>query len=148
MDIAAGTTLGRYEIRSHISTGGMGEVYLAQDTQLRRAVAIKLLPASFTQDQDRVRRFEQEAYAASALNHPNIITIYEVGQVRDTHFISTEFIDGQTLRQRLREQSLAVPETLDIAIQVATALVAAHAAGIIHRDIKPENVMLRSDGYA
>src|SRR5438876_11264459 len=101
MDIAAGTTLGRYEIRSHISTGGMGEVYLAQDTQLRRAVAIKLLPASFTQDQDRVRRFEQEAYAASALNHPNILTIYEIGQVDSTRFIAMEYVEGVTLRQHL-----------------------------------------------
>jgi serine/threonine protein kinase len=125
----------------------MGEVYLAQDERLRRKVALKLLFTDVTRNEDWVRRFEQEAYAASALNHPNIITIYEVGQFKDSHFISTEFIDGQTLRERLREQNLTIAETLEIAIQVATALVAAHAAGIIHRDIKPENVMLRSDGY-
>ncbi|HJZ81265.1 MAG TPA: protein kinase [Pyrinomonadaceae bacterium] len=147
MPLVVGEHIGQYRILSHLGAGGMGEVYLAQDEKLRRKVALKLLFADVTKSEDWVRRFEQEAYAASALNHPNIITIYEVGQVKDSHFISTEFIDGQTLRQRLREQSPTVAETLDITIQVATALVAAHAAGIIHRDIKPENVMLRSDGY-
>ncbi|HMJ26579.1 MAG TPA: protein kinase, partial [Pyrinomonadaceae bacterium] len=120
---------------------------LAQDERLRRKVALKLLFDEVTQNEDWVRRFEQEAYAASALNHPNIITIYEVGQIGDSHFISTEFIDGQTLRERLRQQSITVVEALDIAVQVVSALVAAHTAGIIHRDIKPENVMLRPDGY-
>lgn len=148
MPLVVGESIGQYKILSHLGAGGMGEVYLAQDERLRRKVALKILFADVTRNEDWVLRFEQEAYAASALNHPNIITIYEVGQVKDTHFISTEFIDGQTLRQRLREQSLTIPEALDIAIQVATALVAAHSAGIIHRDIKPENVMLRSDGYA
>jgi len=147
MALVVGESIGQYKILSHLGAGGMGEVYLAQDERLRRKVALKLLFADVTRNEDWVRRFEQEAYAASALNHPNIITIYEVGQVKDSHFISTEFIDGQTLRQRLREQTLTIAETLDIAIQVATALVAAHSAGIIHRDIKPENVMLRSDGY-
>jgi serine/threonine-protein kinase len=147
MPLVVGEKIGQYKILSHLGAGGMGEVYLAQDERLRRKVALKLLFADVTRNEDWVLRFEQEAYAASALNHPNIITIYEVGQVADSHFISTEFIDGQTLRQRLREQGLTIPETLDIAIQVATALVAAHSAGIIHRDIKPENVMLRSDGY-
>ena len=148
MPLIVGEKIGQYKILSPLGAGGMGEVYLAQDERLRRKVALKILFADVTRDEDWVRRFEQEAFAASALNHPNIITIYEVGQVKDTHFISTEFIDGQTLRQRLREQGLTTPEALDIAIQVATALVAAHSAGIIHRDIKPENVMLRSDGYA
>lgn len=148
MPLIVGESIGQYKILSHLGAGGMGEVYLAQDERLRRKVALKLLFTDVTRNEDWVRRFEQEAYAASALNHPNIITIYEVGQFKDSHFISTEFIDGQTLRQRLREQNLTIVETLDIAIQVATALVAAHSAGIIHRDIKPENVMLRSDGYA
>ncbi|HZE71908.1 MAG TPA: protein kinase [Pyrinomonadaceae bacterium] len=160
MAITPGTTLGRYEIRSHISTGGMGEVYLAQDTQLRRAVAIKLLPTSFTQDEDRVRRFEQEAYAASALNHPNILTIYEIGQVDSTRFIAMEYVEGVTLRQHLSRSHTSVPdggqtagagiklsEALDIAIQIASALSASQSAGIAHRDIKPENVMVRRDGY-
>ena len=147
MPLIVGESIGQYKILSHLGAGGMGEVYLAQDERLRRKVALKLLFTDVTRNEDWVRRFEQEAYAASALNHPNIITIYEVGQFKDSHFISTEFIDGQTLRQRLREQTLTIAETLDIAIQVATALVAAHSAGIIHRDIKPENVMLRSDGY-
>jgi serine/threonine protein kinase/tetratricopeptide (TPR) repeat protein len=148
MPLIVGESIGQYKILSHLGAGGMGEVYLAQDERLRRKVALKLLFTDVTRNEDWVRRFEQEAYAASALNHPNIITIYEVGQFKDSHFISTEFIDGQTLRQRLREQNLTIVETLEIAIQVATALVAAHSAGIIHRDIKPENVMLRSDGYA
>jgi Tol biopolymer transport system component len=123
----------------------MGEVYLAEDTRLRRKVALKLLPAEFTRDAGRVRRFEQEARAASALNHPNIITIFEIGAENGAHFIATEFIDGQTLRQRLKEK-LTINAALDIAVQVAAALAAAHEAGITHRDIKPENVMLRRDG--
>jgi eukaryotic-like serine/threonine-protein kinase len=147
MAIAAGTNISQYKIVARLGSGGMGEVYLAQDERLRRKVALKLLFEDVTKNEDWVRRFEQEAYAASALNHPNIITIYEVGQTGDSHFISTEFIDGQTLRERLRQQTITLGETLEIAIQVAAALVAAHAAGIIHRDIKPENVMLRPDGY-
>ena len=147
MAIAAGTNISQYKIIARLGSGGMGEVYLAQDERLRRKVALKLLSEDVTKNEDWVRRFEQEAYAASALNHPNIITIYEVGQTGDSHFISTEFIDGQTLRERLRQQTITMGETLDIAIQAASALVAAHAAGIIHRDIKPENVMLRPDGY-
>lgn len=148
MPLVVGESVGHYKILSHLGAGGMGEVYLAQDEKLRRKVALKLLFADVTKNEEWVRRFEQEAYAASALNHPNIITIYEVGQVNESHFISTEFIDGETLRHRLREQHLSVAETLDIAIQVATAVVAAHQAGIIHRDIKPENIMLRPDGIA
>jgi serine/threonine protein kinase/Tol biopolymer transport system component len=159
MAISAGTTLGRYEVRSLIGAGGMGEVYLAQDTQLRRAVALKLLPANFTQDEDRLRRFEQEAYSASALNHPNILTIYEIGNVDSTRFIAMEYVEGETLRQHLSRTrahagegqlsgtGLRLNEALDIAIQVASALAASQAAGIAHRDIKPENIMLRRDGY-
>ena len=124
----------------------MGEVYLAQDSRLRRMVALKLLPAKFTEDTDRLQRFEQEACAASALNHPNIITIHEIGQEASVHFIATEFVEGETLRRHLR-QPLRLSVALDIATQIAAALVAAHAAGIIHRDIKPENIMVRPDGY-
>ncbi len=123
----------------------MGEVCLAEDTRLQRKVALKFLPAEFTEDSERLRRFELEAKTASGLNHPNIITIYDIGQAHDTHFIATEFIEGKTLRERLR-QPLSFNESLDIALQIANALAAAHEAQIIHRDIKPENVMLRGDG--
>jgi serine/threonine protein kinase/Flp pilus assembly protein TadD len=125
----------------------MGEVYLAEDTRLGRKLALKILPAGFTQDPDRVARFEQEARAASALNHPNIITIYEVGEHEGAHFIATEFIEGRTLRQLLPPAGMPLNEALEIAIQTAGALQAAHEAGITHRDIKPENVMIRPDGY-
>jgi serine/threonine protein kinase/tetratricopeptide (TPR) repeat protein len=124
----------------------MGEVFLAQDVQLGRKVALKFLPSDLMQNVDRLRRFEQEARAASALNHPNILTIFEVGQTEEVHFIATEFIDGCTLRQHLARAPLNLSEVLDVAIQVASALIAAHEAGIIHRDIKPDNIMLRADG--
>lgn len=146
-DLQSGYSIGNYEVLSFISRGGMGEIYLAQDKRLNRKVALKLLPGAFTKDTDRLRRFEQEARAASALNHPNIITIYEIFQSDSTHVIATEFIEGETLRQRLARTWLSVPEALNIAIQIADALAAAHKAGIVHRDIKPENVMLRPDGY-
>ncbi len=146
MAIAAGTQLGRYEIRSKIGAGGMGEVYLAQDTKLDRKVALKILPANVADNRDRMSRFIQEAKAASALNHPNIITIHEIDETDSVHFIATEFIDGETLRQRMKNAPLRLGEGLDIAAQIASALAAAHAAGIVHRDIKPENVMLRRDG--
>jgi Tol biopolymer transport system component len=146
MSLSPGTHLDRYEIISSLGSGGMGEVYLAQDTRLKRQVALKLLPVQFTRDEDRVRRFEQEAQAASALNHPNIITIHEIGQAGSSHFIATEFIAGQTLRQKLVQEKLGLRSAFDVALQVASALVAAHAAGIVHRDIKPENVMVRPDG--
>ena len=125
----------------------MGEVYLAEDTQLGRPVALKLLPADVTRDEDRLRRFQQEARATSALNHPNILTIYEIGLSEGTHFIATEFIDGTTLRARLAQSRMEVDEVLDVSLQVASALSAAHEAGIVHRDIKPENIMVRRDGY-
>jgi serine/threonine-protein kinase len=125
----------------------MGEVYLAEDTTLRRQVALKLLPAHLTGDRERLRRFQQEARAASALNHPNILTIHEVDQADGFHFIVTEFIEGRTLRSLLKESQLELPSLLDIVIQVASALAAAHAKGIVHRDIKPENIMVRDDGY-
>src|SRR5437660_5095130 len=153
MTLAAETRLGRYEIRSKLGAGGMGEVYLASDTKLDRKVALKILPADVAAHPDRMKRFVQEAKAASALNHPNIITIHEIDEwgssptVREgVHFIATEFIDGETLRERLRNAPMKLAEVLDVAAQIASALSAAHAAGIVHRDIKPENVMLRRDG--
>src|SRR5437763_2612296 len=141
-----GARLGRYEIRSHIGSGGMGEVYLAQDTTLDRKVALKVLPEDVSSNRQRMQRFVQEAKAASALNHPNIITIHEIGTEPGAHFMVTEFIDGENLRHHLRRTQLALTEAIDIAMQVASALSSAHAAGIVHRDIKPENVMLRQDG--
>jgi serine/threonine protein kinase/Tol biopolymer transport system component len=147
MVTTAGTLLGRYEIRSSLGAGGMGEVYLGQDTRLNRPVALKLLTADLTRYEDRLRRFEQEARAASALNHPNILTIYEIGHADAGHFIATEYIDGATLRQRMARAGIKTAEALDIAIQVSAALAAAHEVGIIHRDIKPENIMVRRDGY-
>src|SRR5215510_4321754 len=140
-----GEKISHYQVLSLLGAGGMGEIYLAQDTNLGRKVALKLLPPAFTRDQERVRRFEREARSASALNHPNILTIYEVGVVGETRFIATEFIDGQTLRERLRGGRLELSEALDIGAQIANALSAAHEAGIVHRDIKPENVMVRRD---
>jgi serine/threonine protein kinase len=144
--LAAGQLIGHYEIIRLLGEGGMGEVYLAQDRKLHRKVALKLLPAFFTTDAERLRRFEQEALAASALNHPNILTIYEIGEADSSHFIATEYIEGETLRQRVSRSELALSESLDIAIQIASALVAAHRAGVVHRDIKPENLMVREDG--
>jgi serine/threonine protein kinase/Tol biopolymer transport system component len=146
MALGAGMRLGRYEIRSKIGAGGMGEVFLAEDSRLHRKVALKVLPADLASNRDRMRRFVHEAKAASALNHPNILTIYEIEESHSTHFIATELIEGETLRQRLLRARMKLGEVLDVAIQTATALSAAHAAGIVHRDIKPENVMLRSDG--
>ena len=146
MTLSAGTNLGRYEIRSKIGEGGMGEVYLAQDTKLDRKVALKILPADVAAHQDRMKRFVQEAKAASALNHPNIITIHEIDQADSVHFIATEFVDGETLRRRMNSEHLKLGKALDVAAQITGALAAAHGAGIIHRDIKPENIMLRSDG--
>jgi len=145
MTLSAGTQLNAYEIMALLGAGGMGEVYLAKDTRLDRKIALKLLPAEFTQDEDRVRRFIQEAKAASALNHPNIITIYEIGQAEGAHYIATEFIDGNTLRQQMTSGKMTLNASLDIAMQTASALVAAHEASIVHRDIKPENVMVRRD---
>ncbi|HEV7843309.1 MAG TPA: protein kinase, partial [Pyrinomonadaceae bacterium] len=145
--ISSGTRLGRYEIRSQIGAGGMGEVYLARDTRLGRTVALKLLRADVASDRQRMHRFEKEAKAASALNHPNIITIYEIDQTSEAHFIAMEFIEGETLRAAMAGASLETSKALDVAAQVASALAAAHDAGIVHRDIKPENIMLRMDGY-
>src|SRR5262245_22231949 len=141
----AGRQIGRYQILSPLGAGGMGEVWLARDAQLERNVAIKFLPQEFTRSGAHVRRFAQEAKAASALNHPNIITIHEIGEAEGTHYIVAEFVEGQTLRQML-SRPMSLQSVLEIAIQVADALVAAHKAGIVHRDLKPENVIVRPDG--
>ena len=138
--------IARYRIVSRIGSGGMGEVYLAEDTALDRQVAIKVLHSELAKDADRVRRFIQEAKAASALNHANILTIYEIGEHDGRHYIATELIKGETLRDRLRNGNLNLRETLDIILQAASALNAAHEAGLVHRDIKPENIMIRDDG--
>jgi eukaryotic-like serine/threonine-protein kinase len=145
-ELSANTNLSHYRIVSKIGAGGMGEVYLAEDTRLGRKVALKILSAELTRNEDRVRRFEQEARAASALSHPNILTIFDIGKEDSTHFIATEFIEGQTLRSGLTRVRMKIGEVLDIAVQAAGALAAAHSAGIIHRDIKPENIMVRPDG--
>src|SRR3989449_5900403 len=145
--LTAGERIDRYEVVSLLGSGGMGEVYLAHDEKLDRKIALKLLPSHFTANEERLRRFQQEARAASALNHPNIITIHELVEIDGQQFIATEFVDGETLRQRMRHGPLSLHESLDIAIQVCGALAAAHKAGIVHRDIKPENIMLRHDGY-
>src|SRR5215203_1333621 len=142
-----GKSLGPYKILELLGSGGMGEVYLAQDLRLGRRVALKLLPDHFVKNEDRLRRFRQEARAASALNHPNIITIHEIGEAETTHYIVTEFIEGETLRALLIRNRIELVKALDIATQTASALAAAHVAGIVHRDIKPENIMLRRDGY-
>ncbi|MEP6944843.1 MAG: protein kinase [Acidobacteriota bacterium] len=140
-----GTTVGHYKIERLLGEGGMGKVYLADDTLLSRKVALKILPPSLIEHHDRLKRFKQEAKAASALNHPNILTIHEFGTEEDSNYIVTEFVDGVTLRQKMAG-SLTIKEMLDIAGQAASALAAAHAAGIVHRDVKPENIMIRRDG--
>ncbi len=146
-ELKPGQVVGSYEITALLGRGGMGEVYLAQDNRLRRKVALKLLPSSLTRDSNRLHRFEQEARAASALNHPNIIAIYEICEVNSSLMMATEFVDGETLRHRLTFRRLDLNEVLTISIQIADALSAAHKAGIVHRDIKPENIMIRPDGY-
>ena len=141
-----GQEIGSYRVVKRLGAGGIGEVYLAQDARLDRLVALKILPAYFASDDGRLRRFQREARAASALNHPNILTIHEVGEAEGIWYIATEFIDGLTIRQLLAKQALSLDEILHIAEQVCSALAAAHLAGIVHRDIKPENIMRRADG--
>ena len=140
-----GKLISHYRVLSLVGSGGMGEVYLAEDTGLGRRVALKLLPEDLAKDGQRVNRLQQEARAASNLNHPNILTIHEIGQFDSRHFIATEFIDGETLRHRLNKERMELGMVLHVATEIASALAAAHAAGIIHRDIKPENVMIRRD---
>src|SRR5687767_2183340 len=144
-DLIPGHAIGPYEIVNRLAAGGMGDIYLAEDTRLGRKVVLKALPTAFTKDAERVRRFQLEARAASALNHPNIVTVYEIGQMDHLHYSAIEYIDGETLRQLLTNGPLKISEALQIAIKVANALVAAHEAGIVHRDIKPENIMVRAD---
>jgi serine/threonine protein kinase/tetratricopeptide (TPR) repeat protein len=145
--LASGTRFGRYEVIRQIGIGGMGEVYLAKDQQLDRCVAIKILNEEFSRDESNLKRFVREAKAASALNHPNILVIHEIGESQDTHYIVSEFIEGRTLRKVLTESQMDLAEVLNVAIQIAGALTAAHEAHLVHRDIKPENLMVRPDGY-
>src|SRR5262252_7369240 len=147
-DALIGKLIGHYRIESLIGIGGMGEVYLAQDERLGRKAALKLLPRSLTTDETQLSRFKNEARTASALNHPNILTVYEIGTEGNIQFIATEFIEGVTLRAALASGKMSAQRALEIAVQVASALAAAHEAGVVHRDIKPENIMLRPDGYA
>ena len=144
--LSPGQHISHYQILSLLGAGGMGEVYLAQDISLGRRVALKLLPKEFTFDPERVRRFELEARAASALNHPNILTIYEIGRAGGSYFIAAELIEGETLRAHMARARMPLAEALDVAAQVAGALDVSHAAGVVHRDVKPENVMVRPDG--
>ena len=141
-----GQTVGHYKISERIGAGGMGEVYLATDITAGREAALKFLPSCFTGDAERLRRFQQEARAVVGLNHPNIVTVYEVGADGAHHYIASELITGETLRQRLARGPLTLTEAVDVAIQLGNALAAAHAAGVVHRDLKPENIMLRADG--
>ena len=146
-DLLVDRTIGHYKISERIGTGGMGDVYLATDVTAGRKAALKLLPTRFTSDAERLKRFQQEARALVGLNHPNILTVYEIGEDHSTHYIASELIEGETLRQRLMRGRMELMEAVDVAIQVASALAAAHETGIVHRDIKPENIMLRPDGY-
>lgn len=137
-----GRTIGHYKLSESIGSGGMGEVYLATDVIAGRKAALKLLPFRFTGDAERLKRFQQEARAVVGLNHPNILTVYEIGEDHSTYYIASEWIEGETLRERLMRGGIQLSEAVEIAIQVASALAAAHDAGVIHRDIKPENIMI------
>ena len=148
MSLDAGAQLGRYEIRSRLGAGGMGEVYLAQDTRLERLVALKILPSGLANDHDRMRRFTREAKAAAALNHPNIAHIYEIGETGGVHFIAMEFVDGETLRGKIRREHADLKKLLRYLHHAAEGLAKAHAAGIVHRDLKPDNIMVTHDGHA
>src|SRR6476646_7015063 len=146
MTLAPGTKLGRYEIRSKIGEGGMGEVYLARDIEIGRDVAVKVLPSTFSDEQERLKRFQQEACAAGALNHPNILSIYDVGKHDGSPYVVSELLQGETLRKRIGGTPLAPRRAIDYASQIANGLAAAHEKGIIHRDLKPENVFVTNDG--
>ena len=148
MTIATGTKLGRYEIRSKIGEGGMGEVYLAQDTKLDRKVALKILPAEVASHRDRMERFIREAKSAAALSHPNIAQIFEIGEDEGTHYIAMEFIDGATLREKIHREQADLGKLLRYLQHAAEGLAKAHAAGIVHRDLKPDNIMVTRDGHA
>src|ERR1700736_3687924 len=146
MNLSAAAKLGPYEIVSLLGAGGMGEVYRARDSRLRREVAIKVLPQALSLDADRMRRFEQEALATAALNHPNILAVFDIGTSEGSPYVVSELLEGETLRDRLRSGAIPVRKTLDSAMQIAHGLAAAHEKGIIHRDLKPENLFLTKDG--
>ena len=146
MNLTSGTKLGPYEIVSLIGAGGMGEVYRARDSRLKRDVAIKVLPQALSLDADRMRRFEQEALATAALNHPNILAVFDIGTSEGSPYVVSELLEGETLRDRLRSGAIPVRKTLDYAMQIAHGLAAAHEKGIIHRDLKPENLFITKDG--
>ena len=148
MSLDAGTKLGRYEVRSQIGAGGMGEVYRARDTQLGREVAIKVLPSTYSVDQDRLHRFEQEACAASALNHPNILIVHDIGAHNGSPYVVSELLEGETLRKRIGGTPLAQRRVIDYSLQIAHGLAAAHEKGIVHRDLKPDNIFITNDGRA
>src|SRR5213594_1760705 len=148
MSLAIGTKLGRYQIRSKIGEGGMGEVYLAEDTKLDRKVALKILPAEVASNRDRMERFVREAKSAAALNHPNIAHIYEIGESEGVHFIAMEYVDGETLREKIHRDKASLLKLLKYLTQVAEGLAKAHSAGIVHRDLKPDNIMITREGYA
>src|SRR5438128_1871171 len=147
MNLSSGTRLGRYEVRALLGAGGMGEVYLAYDRDLEREIAIKVLRDGSEEGSDRIRRFEQEAKAASALHHPNIAHVYEIGSQDNFHFIAMELVRGETLRERIARGPLPIDDVLDLGTQIAAAIGAAHKSEVIHRDIKPENVVIMPDGY-
>ncbi|HEX8799436.1 MAG TPA: serine/threonine-protein kinase, partial [Terriglobales bacterium] len=146
MSLAPGTILGQYEVRSQLGAGGMGEVYRAHDTRLNREVAIKVLPESLTADPDRLRRFEQEAQAAAALNHTNILAVYQMATHNGASYMVTELLEGETLRERLRRGPIPLRKAIDYEVQIAHGLAAAHEKGIVHRDLKPENLFVTKDG--
>src|SRR5271155_1833322 len=148
MPLTANSRLGPYEIQSPLGAGGMGEVYRARDARLNRDVAIKILPTSFSADPDRLQRFAQESRAAAALNHPNILSIYDIGEDRGAPYVVSELLEGETLRDRLRNGALTSRKALDYAQQIARGLAAAHEKGIVHRDLKPENIFITDDGRA
>src|ERR1022692_3822486 len=146
MNLTSGTKIGPYEIVSLLGAGGMGEVYRARDSRLKREVAIKVLPQATSLDPDRLRRFEQEALATAALNHPNILAVFDIGENEGSPYVVSELLEGETLRERLRSGSIATRKTLDYALQIAHGLAAAHDKGIVHRDLKPENLFITKDG--
>ena len=145
MAIAAGQKIGPYEVAGQIGAGGMGEVYKARDPRLGRDVAIKVLPATFSADPDRLQRFAQEARAAAALNHPNILAIFDIGEDKGAPYVVSELLEGETLRDRLRSGALSIRKAIDFALQIAHGLAAAHEKGIVHRDLKPENLFITHD---
>ena len=146
LTLPAGTRLGPYEVREPLGAGGMGEVYLAYDTRLRRNVAVKVLPAAFAQSPDRLQRFEQEARATATLNHPNVMAVFDVGVDGDVPYVVLELLEGETLATALRAGALPPRRAIDLAVQIAQGLAAAHAKGIVHRDLKPDNIFVTADG--